>query len=97
MLQNDGGPMNILLIRFRWDWYSNRFARWEWCTGEEASQTRDYCVAKNATLRAARPDSSRRKKTLARDDNYCTTGARTLLLKFFACGSLDAIDNFTKG
>ena len=35
----------------------------------EASQTRDYCVAKNATLRAARPDPSRRKKTLARDDN----------------------------
>jgi hypothetical protein len=24
---------------------------------EEASQTRDYCVAKNATVRAARPDS----------------------------------------
>jgi hypothetical protein len=31
---------------------------------KEASQTRDYCVAKNATLRAARPDSSRRKKRL---------------------------------
>jgi len=28
-----------------------------------------YCVAKNATLRAARPDPSLRKKTLARDDN----------------------------
>ena len=26
-------------------------------SGREASQTRDYCVAKNATLRAARPDS----------------------------------------
>jgi hypothetical protein len=31
---------------------------------KEASQTRDYCVAKNATLRAARPDSSRRKERL---------------------------------
>jgi hypothetical protein len=28
---------------------------------KEASQTRDYCVAKCATLRAARPDSSLRK------------------------------------
>src|ERR1700678_2692244 len=28
----------------------------------EASQTRDYCVAKNATRRAARPDPSLRKK-----------------------------------
>jgi hypothetical protein len=32
--------------------------------GKEASQTRDYCVAKNATLRAARPDSSLRKERL---------------------------------
>jgi acylphosphatase len=31
---------------------------------KEASQTRDYRVAKNATLRAARPDSSRRKERL---------------------------------
>jgi hypothetical protein len=31
---------------------------------KEASQTRDYCVAKNAPLRAARPDSSRRKERL---------------------------------
>jgi hypothetical protein len=30
----------------------------------EASQTRDYCVAKNATLRAARPDPSLRKERL---------------------------------
>ncbi len=29
---------------------------------EEASQTRDCRIAKNATLRAARPDSSRRKE-----------------------------------
>ena len=36
---------------------------------KEASQTRDYRVAKNATVRAARPDPSLRKKTLARDDN----------------------------
>jgi hypothetical protein len=32
--------------------------------GKEASQTRDCCVAKNATLRAARPDSSPRKERL---------------------------------
>jgi hypothetical protein len=32
--------------------------------GKEASQTRDYCVAKNTTLRAAHPDSSRRKGRL---------------------------------
>ena len=31
---------------------------------KEASQTRDYCVAKNATLRASRPDPSRRKERL---------------------------------
>ena len=30
----------------------------------EASQTRDYCVAKNATQRAARPDSSPREERL---------------------------------
>ncbi len=35
----------------------------------EASQTRDYCVAKYATLRAARPDPSLRKERLLRDDN----------------------------
>jgi hypothetical protein len=29
---------------------------------DEASQTRDYCVAKTATLFAARPDPSLRKK-----------------------------------
>src|SRR5580704_9600080 len=33
---------------------------------KEASQTRDYCVAKNATLRAARPDPSLRKERLFR-------------------------------
>jgi hypothetical protein len=32
----------------------------------EASQTRDYCVAKNATYRAARPDPSPRKERLFR-------------------------------
>jgi hypothetical protein len=31
---------------------------------KEASQTRDYCVAKNATHRAARPDPSLRKNRL---------------------------------
>src|SRR5438093_540703 len=34
-----------------------------------ASQTRDYCVARNATLRAARPDPSLRKERLLKDDN----------------------------
>src|SRR6266852_5378969 len=33
---------------------------------KEASQTRDYCVANSATLRAARPDPSRRKERLLR-------------------------------
>jgi hypothetical protein len=33
---------------------------------KEASQTRYYCVAKNATQRAARPDPSLRKKRLFR-------------------------------
>jgi hypothetical protein len=32
--------------------------------GKEASQTRDDCIAKNAVLRAARPDSSRHKERL---------------------------------
>jgi len=31
---------------------------------EEASQTRDYCVVKYATHRAARPDPSLRKERL---------------------------------
>jgi hypothetical protein len=33
---------------------------------KEASQTRDYCVAKCATQRAACPDPSRRKEHLLR-------------------------------
>jgi len=33
---------------------------------KEASQTRDFCVAKDATLRAARPDPSLRKNRLLR-------------------------------
>ena len=33
---------------------------------KDASQTRDLCVAKNATLRAARPDPSLRKERLFR-------------------------------
>src|SRR2546428_12874616 len=36
---------------------------------KEASQTRDYCVERNATLRAARPDPSLRKERLLQDDN----------------------------
>src|SRR5580692_4009651 len=35
---------------------------------KEASQTRDYCVAKSATHRAARPDPSRRKQRLLGND-----------------------------
>jgi hypothetical protein len=34
--------------------------------GKEASQTRDYCVAKNAIHRAARPDPALRKERLLR-------------------------------
>jgi len=44
--------------------------------GQEASQTRDYCVAKNATHCAARPDPRQARgrlfaaqRTLAQDDN----------------------------
>src|SRR5207244_11571689 len=37
--------------------------------GKEVSQTRDYCVAKNATLRAAPPDSFLRKERLPRNTN----------------------------
>ena len=33
---------------------------------KEASQTRDYCLAKNATPRVARPDPSVRKERLLR-------------------------------
>jgi hypothetical protein len=36
---------------------------------EEASQTRDYCVAKYATTRAARPDPSLRKERLLKMTN----------------------------
>jgi hypothetical protein len=35
----------------------------------EAIQTRDYCVAKNATRRADRPDPFAAQKALAQDDN----------------------------
>jgi hypothetical protein len=38
-------------------WFGSGFDR-------EASQTRDYCVAKDATHRAARPDPPRRKERL---------------------------------
>jgi hypothetical protein len=36
----------------------------------EASQTRDYCVAKNATVRAARLGPSAGKERPRQDDNY---------------------------
>jgi hypothetical protein len=38
--------------------------------GKEASQTREYCVAKNATRRAARLGPSADKKRPPQDDNY---------------------------
>jgi hypothetical protein len=44
----------------------------------EASQTRDYCVAKIATQRAARPDSSLRKERLfgmTIKRHHCLAGA----------------------
>jgi hypothetical protein len=37
--------------------------------GKEASQTHDYCVARQATLRAAHPDPSLGKERLLKDDN----------------------------
>ena len=40
------------------------------CVIKEASQTRDYCVANNATLRAARLGPSRRKLRAAQDDKF---------------------------
>jgi len=36
---------------------------------KEASQTRDYCVARHATLRRGSPDPSLRKERLLKDDN----------------------------
>jgi hypothetical protein len=39
---------------------------------KEAIQTRDYCVAKDATLRADRSDPSAGKKRQPRDDNVTT-------------------------
>jgi hypothetical protein len=36
---------------------------------KETSQTRDFCVAKSATLRAARPDPSAGKERPPQDDN----------------------------
>src|SRR5207249_9969161 len=41
--------------------------------GKEASKTRDYCVARNATLRAARPDPSLRKERLLQEDKQTAT------------------------
>jgi len=40
---------------------------------KEASPTRDYCVAKDATLRAARPDPSLRKERWLGMTINCTT------------------------
>jgi hypothetical protein len=45
------------------------------------SQTRDYCVAKNAPLRAAHPDYSRDKKRLAQDDKKVLLRAKKLRAK----------------
>jgi len=43
---------------------------------KEASQTRYFCVAKNATLRAARPDPSASKQRSPQDDNPNLGGVR---------------------
>ena len=51
----------------------NTDSRWSL---KEASQTRDYCVAKNATRRAARLDPSLRKKRLLR---------MTIKLQYYQC------------
>jgi hypothetical protein len=40
----------------------------------EASRMREYCVAKNATRRAARPDPSLRKERLLRMTINCFRG-----------------------
>ena len=45
--------------------------------GREASQMRDYCVAKNATHRAARPDPSLRKERWLRMTSKNLSGSRT--------------------
>src|SRR6266478_187882 len=50
--------------------------------GKEASQTRDYCVARNATLRAARPDPLRCAKNACsrmtiKLHHHLTASART--------------------
>jgi hypothetical protein len=37
---------------------------------KDASQTRDYCVAKGATQRAARSDPSAKQKRSPQDDNF---------------------------
>src|ERR1035438_2222319 len=54
---------------------------------EEASQTRDYCVAKNATRRAARPDPSLRKKRLFRMTIRLMTWTRILLVVTLSAGA----------
>jgi len=46
--------------------------------GKEASQARDFWVAKNATLRAARSDPSLRKERLLQDDNQTAPLPRIL-------------------
>ena len=39
-------------------------------SNKEASQTRDFCAAKNAALRASRPGPSARKLRAPQDDGY---------------------------
>ena len=65
------------------------------CGKREASQTRDYCVAKDATLRrallaqgrpsrAARPDPSPSKERLAQDDNHMRVLFEDAVVELFA-------------
>jgi hypothetical protein len=63
----------------------------------EASQTRDYCVAKYATDRAARPDpsaslgtgSSQHKKRVAQDDSQLSCWPSAFLIDAPCSGTID--------
>src|ERR1017187_1880761 len=63
---------------------------------KEASQTRDYCVAKSATLRAARPDPSPRQVRASQDDNSYSTSSRDFLLcdqgRFYGIVEINLLD-----
>jgi hypothetical protein len=58
---NAKGLLGQVQQKRRWPFVVGR-----WQDNKQASQTRDRCVAQNATLRAARPDPSLRKRRLLR-------------------------------